>query len=328
MDSCLDPRSRNPAALDYLNSLQVAVRERVRRIVITHWHSDHFKGVSTLLKQAESAKFFCSNALQSREFLQFVFRSEEDRPRLGTEVEEFAEVLRILKARSPGSHPSTIGPEWAIEDRPVFERAATSDYPAVRVLALSPSSATVSAAITNISQFIDTESPERRPLATTANRLAVALWVEFGAARALLGADLEDSGQANMGWAAVVSNNAGRYRAAEVFKIPHHGSPNGHYPAVWSTMLAADPSCILTTNLPNSLPRDVDVQRIKQLTSKLFSTTPRQGNRPLRRDSTVERLLAGYNLRSAAGAGQIRVRVDAKSNSAPLIELFNGALKL
>jgi len=328
IDSCLDPRSGNPAALDYLNLLEVEVREHVKAVVVTHWHRDHFKGVSALLRAASSAQFSCSNALQSKEFLQFVFRSEENRSRFGTEIEEFAEVFRILRDRSPALHPSTVGPEWAIADRPVFTRAQTADCPSVQVDALSPSSATVSAAITNLRAFITDDAPNRRPLATKPNRLAVALWVQLGGAGALLGADLEDSGQPNMGWNAIVSSNSGRYTGGELFKVAHHGSPTSHNPNVWQAMLKSNPYCILSPNLASLLPADPDVRRLKEQTSNLFATMAARGNRPRRRDSTVERILAGYNLRSAAGTGQVRIRLGASGSSSPQIELFNGALRL
>jgi hypothetical protein len=147
-------------------------------------------------------------------------------------------------------------------------------------------------------------------------------------ASALLGGDLEDSGQSNMGWNAILSGSSGRYTGGDVFKVPHHGSPTSHNPAVWQTMLKADPHSVLTPYLVSSLPTDADVRRLRQLTPNLFSTMPRVGNRPRRRDSTVERILAGYQLRSAAGTGQIRIRMDATRSSSPQVELFHGALGL
>ena len=268
VDSCVNPRSGNPAALDYFNLLGIPVQEHLRSIVVTHWHRDHFKGVSALLSAASNAKFWCSNALHSKEFLQFVFRSEEDRARFGTEIEEFAEVFRILRARSPENHPSTVGPEWAIADRLVFSRPETPECPRVQVDALSPSSATVSAAITNLREFITEDTPSRRPVATKPNRLAVALWVQLGSASALLGADLEDSGQSNMGWNAILSSSIGLYTGANLFKIPHHGSQTSHNPTVWKAMLKTNPYSLLSPNLASSLPAASDVRRLKELTSE------------------------------------------------------------
>jgi Metallo-beta-lactamase superfamily len=328
VDSCLDSRTRAPAALNYLRALEVPIETQLRAVVVTHWHRDHFQGAAALLEAARGATFWCSNALQSKEFFQFIFRWEEDRARSGLQIEEFAEVLRILRARSPDSHPSTIGPEWAIADRPLLSRPASPDLPLVQVVALSPSSATVSAARTNIKEFIPEGTRDRRPIATTGNRLAVALWIQFGTASALLGADLEDSGQSNMGWQAILAANAGRYVQGAVFKVPHHGSSTAHNPNIWTAMLKGGPHSVLTANLASALPTDGDVRRLKALTPNLFCTMNPRGQRPRRRDPTVERLMGPYNVRAASGTGHIRLRFEATTTSQPRVELFNTAQPL
>src|SRR5262249_23056719 len=162
----------------------------------------------------------------------------------------------------------------------------------VRVEALSPASATVSAAQTNIREFISEGTRDRRPVATTGNRLSVALWVQFGTASALLGGDLEDSGQTNMGWQAILAANSWRYVQGDIFKVPHHGSSTRDNPNIWNAMLKQDPHSVLTPNLASALPTENDVRRLKALTSNLFSTMRPRGQRPRRRDSTVERIMA------------------------------------
>src|SRR5579883_1571913 len=59
VDSCLDSGTRKPAALEYLRLLEVPIETNLRTIVLTHWHRDHFQGVSTLLRVAETATFWC-----------------------------------------------------------------------------------------------------------------------------------------------------------------------------------------------------------------------------------------------------------------------------
>lgn len=56
VDSCLDVATREPAALTYLKALQVDP-SAVRRIIATHWHDDHVRGLGKLLRA-------CANALQ------------------------------------------------------------------------------------------------------------------------------------------------------------------------------------------------------------------------------------------------------------------------
>ena len=57
----------------------------------------------------------------------------------------------------------------------------------------------------------------------------VALWIEFENIRMLLGGDLEQVNDPDMGWNAVLEGpNPIQGSKASVFKVPHHGSHNGH----------------------------------------------------------------------------------------------------
>src|SRR5260370_27238866 len=41
VDSCVDPVSRKPVALNYLSELHVDVGKAVKQVVAKHWHDDH-----------------------------------------------------------------------------------------------------------------------------------------------------------------------------------------------------------------------------------------------------------------------------------------------
>ena len=49
IDSCLDDDGE-PAALSYLKSLDVQVHKDVVSVMVTHWHDDHIKGLSRIIK--------------------------------------------------------------------------------------------------------------------------------------------------------------------------------------------------------------------------------------------------------------------------------------
>lgn len=68
IDSCLDPKSKRPAALDYLESLQVQVERAVRFVMVSHWHDDHIHGINLVFKAAKSADFVCSEAVGTGDF--------------------------------------------------------------------------------------------------------------------------------------------------------------------------------------------------------------------------------------------------------------------
>ena len=56
VDSCIDRLTRRPVALDYLEQLQVNITEAVKLIVVTHWHDDHIRGISTVAREAHRAE--------------------------------------------------------------------------------------------------------------------------------------------------------------------------------------------------------------------------------------------------------------------------------
>lgn len=55
VDSCINSSSKDPIAFEYLNNIGVNPLEDVKLIVISHWHSDHIKGASNLVKECREA---------------------------------------------------------------------------------------------------------------------------------------------------------------------------------------------------------------------------------------------------------------------------------
>jgi len=55
VDSCLDPSTRAPIALQYLNQKGVNVATDVKLFLISHWHDDHISGASEVLRACKSA---------------------------------------------------------------------------------------------------------------------------------------------------------------------------------------------------------------------------------------------------------------------------------
>lgn len=57
VDSCRNPRTGNPIASDYLESLGLEFSAVVRLIVATHWHDDHMEGLADLVSKASAVQF-------------------------------------------------------------------------------------------------------------------------------------------------------------------------------------------------------------------------------------------------------------------------------
>jgi glyoxylase-like metal-dependent hydrolase (beta-lactamase superfamily II) len=72
VDSCLDPSTKQPVSLLYLEKLGVDVVAAVKVVLVTHWHDDHIRGLSTVVEKCKSARVCYSAALLKQEFLSLV----------------------------------------------------------------------------------------------------------------------------------------------------------------------------------------------------------------------------------------------------------------
>ena len=79
IDSCIDKKSNQPAALNYLKNIGVDPSKDVKLVVATHWHDDHIRGLGRIVEECTEATFVCSTAIKNIEFLQLleVYRSRQ-----------------------------------------------------------------------------------------------------------------------------------------------------------------------------------------------------------------------------------------------------------
>jgi beta-lactamase superfamily II metal-dependent hydrolase len=333
VDSCIDPASRAPVALDYMREIGVNVATAVKQVIVTHWHDDHMRGASRVLDAAVGAKFVCSAALQRDEFKEFVqfSRSLNVKAEESSGVDEFSSILSILRARrAAGARSQSVGPEWARADQLLYRRAGTQQVPDCEIFALSPSSATLSRGLHEIASLLPKiGEPKRAAVSVDPNETALVLCVRFGGALALLGSDLENSTTSGAGWAAVLTTAARPTAPANIFKVPHHGSQNAYHGDVWRNALVASPVAVLTPFAKGrkTLPSQDDLARMKQHTRHLYCTAPPPGRATVS-DPMVQRTVreVARDFRSrGARMGHVRVRLSA-SPSAPTVELFGAAL--
>jgi hypothetical protein len=145
---------------------------------------------------------------------------------------------------------------------------------------------------------------QRRAVALTPNRAAVVIHLTVGTRTLLLGADLEDGGGPTLGWRAVVSSTTRPQSAANVYKVAHHGSANGHNGDVWSKMLTPTPYALVTpfSSGRRFLPAEDDIARLNALTPHAYCTAQPGGVSPRRREPAVERTLREVAPLRRAGA--------------------------
>jgi Metallo-beta-lactamase superfamily len=272
VDSCIDKKSGNPAALEYFAKIGVDPLN-VKLVVATHWHDDHVRGMARQLAQFKNAQFCSSPALTKKEFTATAI-SYESRHGIvaGSGATELCEVLEILRQRSAHGYSKKAAP-----GRLVFSISAQDSGHGgeCQVMTLSPSDKQVDRFLIQMGGLLPLplEAKKRAP-DSGENDLSVVVHVTVGKQTLLLGADLEEDGDSDLGWSAIVAMNERPQGKAQIFKIPHHGSKNGHYRPVWDLMLVKNPISILTPwSKGSGLPAPTDITRITSLTDSAFITS-------------------------------------------------------
>lgn len=324
VDSCLDNATGRPAALVYLEAMRVPP-SAVDLIVATHWHDDHISGLCDMLAACKNAQFCTSAVLSQEEFVGSIFAyNTEPLTVSGSGVREMYRIINLLRERD-----DTV--LRALGSRMIKDWGTDLPY-AVEAWTLSPSDAGFNRFIASALRIMPAEKTTkcRAPLVLP-NDASVVIQVVVGPISMLLGADLEVSTNIKLGWSAVLSDRARPKARSKVFKVPHHGSENGHHAEVWNSMLEPDPIAILAPySRPPKLPRKTDVDRIIALSPQSYSASIVASKRTkAMRSSEVEKMIKdlGFAPRPIEmSPGVVRTRWTPQAGWTT--ELFNGAVPL
>ncbi len=283
VDSCIEQRTKRPVALWYLEKLGVPF-ERIEMVVATHWHDDHVRGLGQLVEQADNATLICSSALGFSEFLEVVQAFGDEDP-LFTQTKRTGGILEMRRALAAIQERGSQHVKQVLADMRIMHDT-TGHH--LELWALSPSQGELQLAQTTLRRDFQRalaqlpsgntsgSNPVGRLKAHRPNHSAVALWLRVGDHVALLGADLEETGNASLGWSAVIASTARPTDAAALVKVPHHGSATGHHQAFWSTLATPQVAGVLTPFVRGSvrLPKDSDVARLRGYCPRLYQTAP------------------------------------------------------
>ena len=333
VDSCLKPGSQQPAALEYLGRLGVDVASAVKMVMATHWHDDHVRGLGAVLRACTSAPFYCSAALRGPEITDLVELYGKQLLLDTTGVSEFAQIIDELKKRAAGRTRDFVAPRFAMANLPLWRRTENGVVSA-EIHSLSPSSAAMGVAQTRLQQLSQEIEPRRLPTLTP-NHASVVLWVRVGGVEVLLGSDLEERGDQQLGWSAIVDSTIRPTIAASAWKTAHHGSDNGDHSGIWESLLQSRPVTVTTPFVHGniSLPTADAAQRICARSSSAYLTAFPLKKRSPRRNAAVERTLRGavrWIRQVQPVQGHVRLRCDTTGPSASpwREEMFGAAVPL
>lgn len=332
VDSCLDPASKQPAALHYLESLGVDVAKSVYFVAATHWHDDHIQGIHSVFQAAKSASFICSGAIRQPDFLEILssWTGTQFLPG-GSGLDELRAVMSELKGRRADTNLPA--PVLAISNKTLWSRAL---QPAASLKALSPSDASVLAAMTQLKKIDPFPAKMRRRIPDIRpNDASVVLSAQVGEHRVLLGADLEVQTDAALGWTAIVNGVDTSNGNHQGFKVPHHGSSTAHHDDVWNRLLVKDAWAVTTpfVNGRVKLPSVEDCRRILGHTPNAYLTAPprpakfRDSNRTVEKTVNEVARLAHF-IPGKYGHVRMRKKIDIVPNSSWEVELFGNAMTM
>ncbi|MDE7328490.1 MAG: MBL fold metallo-hydrolase [Clostridia bacterium] len=256
IDSFVNPQTKKPIAIDYLNALGISTKS-IKKVILTHWHSDHISGAVDILNvAAPDVQLVVSPIISEKRFMEYISLGKES---CVSSTSEFVKIYEYIE-KNGIQHVCL-----AKEKTRVYSNESLSN---AEIYCLFPHDTNV---IDYLNSIILPKTGD--PVAyeyKDENLLSIVLLMKYSSDGALFGGDLEVS-QNNDGWSAIVNNYEHHKNYPSIFKIPHHGSVNAHCELVWRNILQPNPISILTVyNKGNKLPKDSDIDRIKSLSGALY----------------------------------------------------------
>lgn len=312
-----------------MTEIGVSIADDVKLILCTHWHDDHIRGMSDLLKLAINADFVMSKVNDKKKFLQLVKLdyAKLNKSSNSTTV-EFNKCLEIVEMRNK----SIIS---AVCDRLLYK--CIYNNKTFKITSLSPSDLTINEFDTEISTLITEFGQSNRQIViNTPNDKSVALLIQLENENIILGSDLEVSNNDKKGWLHIINHCISiKGEKSSIFKIPHHGSNNGYHDQIWSKLLHPNPiSKITPWNRVKKLPQEDMIQVYKNRTNQLYITS--DNNKKNQKKRNLENGLNKFIKENRPSLeeikyhfGIIRSRINhAEQKPSWRTELFGEAIKL
>lgn len=325
IDSCIEPISKKPASIKYLNDINVNPETSVKAIIATHWHDDHVRGISKTLQECRNAEFVCSGALQCEEFL-ILTNAYSARSKMNNGLKEFSSILSLL---NEWSRP----PKFAIADRCLLRLPVSQSRPELEIFSLTPSDESITLSKKEITNLLPkAKEPKKDIIPKNPNHSSVVTLFKIDGVYILLGADLYNVESNYSGWKGVINSTGRPTELASVYKISHHGSNKSDNPIIWSELLTNNPYALLTPFSKGNvkLPTEDDVNRISGYTDNAFITSTAKTVK-IKREKVVEKFIKGATrsitpINTSFGQVQIRAKISDPKNWT--VKLYGAAISL
>jgi Metallo-beta-lactamase superfamily len=338
VDSCIFEDAGTPSALAYFDALKIDPSAAIKVIVATHWHDDHYKGLSKIIKAAPDAKICIPMALTRPEFLKFAKRMAKNKSAVTrVKLDEFSATIDEIRDRN---EKGSVNFAFADVRKLLYSLPPDQSghgFPC-EVKALSPSEADLLNFLERVARLTPQRRTTKRSISSAEpNEVSIVTLIKIGDSEILLAGDLENSGGDNSGLEGIVANHRTMPfgNGASLYKVGHHGSETAYNTDIWNELLTKDPHSVLTPWRKGGgrLPTREGVNAIVQHSTEAFITASdaraRAGkrNRPL----GVTRQLRDSDMRLRSLTppfGAVRFRMSDWATRKWNIELFGDASHL
>lgn len=263
--------------LFYLKHLGVDYK-KVKVVICTHWHEDHIKGLSEILKKCDEAKFYFPIVGQNNNLLKYLIEGDAAQGR-GVWAEFINSLGEAGEKRC----------EWSNAGKLLVESGNAS-----QLFALSPSDKMLEEMERILVRF-DKKDADKSKIGSSvlpANLCSTALLLRTSICDVLLGGDLESNRNSQddivsclgkcpekweKGWCHVIEKSTPfNGRKVSYIKLPHHSSETGYCQRIWDEHAEAEVTAVSTVFVNNAgtvLPQQEMLKKYHGLTKELFMTS-------------------------------------------------------
>lgn len=300
IDCFLEPDTKEPVAIYYLKKLGINPKEKLTKVLLTHFHEDHILGGKELIASASpQVKVYIPQAMTLYEMKKFF---GEQRLYSGyqadNKLESFMEILDLLFAEQK----KTIHVK---QDSVVYGGSKMSTY------ALSPSEHDSQASLQKFLALIakTTDKSQLKVSKHAPNSFSISLHVHYHCINksALLAGDLEICKSVDGGWLSAMNSECSP-KHIDIMKVSHHGSKTGYDVNTWDHHITPSTQAVMTTYDSSDLPQEDMVNIMKDHTNNLYcATKPKYLKRKLAEQSKNDNYKA---LKRKYGASQAKKMIE------------------
>ena len=266
---CYSPSLKDPGKNPTLTFLREHSVNDLEFICLTHPHSDHYRGMSHILREMDSVKWWWQfDGLSGKELAMIVHYMRDSRN--GSDGDELEAILTLVE-----NHRKNNGlkKKYASDIKHLYPHRSNitaNTFPnEVYIDAISPSSDSVADYYKELANcFNATGQLKKRLPPQRHNAVSMGLLIRYGNTHVILGGDVEFKN-----WTDTISALEVGNLAANCVKVSHHGSETGIVNGLWDEFSSVGkPISIITPFLRKGLPRLPIIRYIKSNSNQLLTT--------------------------------------------------------